>query len=80
MHMVHAIGMCKQHGRSAQDWCGCRYGVGSKAVAGAVTEGVKQVYWVADGAEGPRGWKVLRTNTSCQYQLHVLYNITKFKC
>ena len=36
--------------------------MGSKAVAGAVTEGVKQVYWVADGAEGPRGWKVPRTS------------------
>ena len=36
--------------------------MGSKAVAGAVREGVKQVYWVADGAEGPRGWKVLRTS------------------
>ncbi|KAL3150841.1 hypothetical protein ABBQ32_000595 [Trebouxia sp. C0010 RCD-2024] len=33
------------------------YGVGSKAVAGAVREGVKQVYWVADGAEGVRGWR-----------------------
>lgn len=39
----------------------CRYGVGSKAVAGAVREGVKQVYWITDGAEGPRGWKVLCT-------------------
>ena len=48
---------------------GCRYGVGSKAVAGAVREGVKQVYWIADGAEGPRGWKVLCTSagvSSCK--------------
>ena len=35
-----------------------RYGQDAKAVAGAVREGVKQVYWVADGADGVRGWKV----------------------
>ena len=35
-----------------------RFGLDAKAVAGAVREGVKQVYYVADGAEGPRGWKV----------------------
>lgn len=35
-----------------------RYGQDAKAVAGAVREGVKQVYWVADGADGARGWKV----------------------
>lgn len=33
------------------------YGPDAKAVAGAVREGVKQVYWVADGADGVRGWK-----------------------
>lgn len=38
--------------------------MGSKAVAGAVREGVKQVYWIADGAEGVRGWRVLRTSCS----------------
>ena len=38
--------------------------MGSKAVAGAVREGVKQVYWVADGAEGVRGWRVMHTPCS----------------
>ncbi len=36
----------------------CRYGQDAKAVAGAVREGVKQVYYVADGADGVRGWRV----------------------
>ena len=36
-----------------------RFGQDAKAVAGAVREGVKQVYYIADGAEGPRGWKVI---------------------
>ncbi|DBA91590.1 TPA: hypothetical protein ACH3X1_003201 [Trebouxia sp. C0004] len=33
------------------------YGQDAKAVAGAVREGVKQVYYVADGADGVRGWR-----------------------
>ena len=70
LHLAHAFGPRKWQMHTAywhmQAACMfgirfgyCRYGVGSKAVAGAVREGVKQVYWVADGAEGPRGWKVL---------------------
>ena len=39
-----------------------RFGQDAKAVAGAVREGVKQVYWIADGADGPRGWKVMYMN------------------
>ena len=35
-----------------------RYGQDAKAVSGAVREGVKQVYYVADGADGVRGWRV----------------------
>ncbi|DBA93345.1 TPA: hypothetical protein ACH3X2_003622 [Trebouxia sp. C0005] len=34
-----------------------RYGQDAKAVSGAVREGVKQVYYVADGADGVRGWR-----------------------
>lgn len=33
------------------------YGQDAKAVSGAVREGVKQVYYVADGADGVRGWR-----------------------
>jgi len=35
-----------------------RYGQDAKAVSGAVREGVKQVYYVVDGADGVRGWRV----------------------
>ena len=42
----------------------CRYGQDAKAIAKAVREGVKQVYWVADGAEGVKGWKVSTTCSS----------------
>ncbi|KAL0053163.1 hypothetical protein WJX82_001802 [Trebouxia sp. C0006] len=33
------------------------YGQDAKAVSGAVREGVKQVYYVVDGADGVRGWR-----------------------
>lgn len=42
-----------------------RYGQDAKAIAKAVREGVKQVYWVADGAEGVKGWKVSTTCSAC---------------
>ena len=48
-----------------------RYGQDAKAVAGAVREGVKQVYWIADGADGVRGWKVT-TLLSIRAVLHCL--------
>ena len=47
-----------------------RYGPDAKAVAGAVREGVKQVYWVADGADGVRGWKVILSSFRLPMLLH----------